>query len=116
MDLLIFPSILPEGMPMVLLEAMAAGVPIIGTSVDGVTDVLRDGRDGLLTPPGDASQLTSAVTRIISSPGLWHELRTMAHARQQERFSDRSMAAGVAAAYREALHVGHVSNVPGLAR
>ncbi len=69
MDLFVFPSILPEGMPMVLLEAMAAGVPIIGTTVDGVTDVLRHGHDGLLTAPGDAADVAAAVTRITSEPG-----------------------------------------------
>jgi glycosyltransferase involved in cell wall biosynthesis len=82
---------------------MAAGVPIIGTTVAGVTDVLRDGREGLLTPPGDAAALAAAVTRVMSSPALWHDLRATAHARQQARFSDASMAAGVAAAYRNIL-------------
>ncbi len=103
MDLFVFPSILPEGMPMVLLEAMAAGVPIIGTTVAGVTDVLRDGCEGLLTAPGDAAALAAAVARVMSAPALWHDLRAAAHAWQQARFSDASMAAGVAAAYREIL-------------
>jgi glycosyltransferase involved in cell wall biosynthesis len=103
MDLFIFPSILPEGMPMVVLEAMAAGVPVMGTTVDGVTDVIRHGRDGLLTAPGDASALATAVAELIANPRLWQELRATAHARQTARFSVASMAAGVAAAYREIL-------------
>ncbi len=103
MDLFVFPSILPEGLPMVVLEAMAAGVPVIGTTVDGVTDVLRDGRDGLLTPPGNPFELAAAAARIMINPDLWRELREAAHARQATRFSDHSMAAGVAEAYREIL-------------
>jgi glycosyltransferase involved in cell wall biosynthesis len=103
MDLFIFPSILPEGMPMVVLEAMAAGVPVIGTTVDGVMDVIRDGRDGLLTPPGEAAALGNAIARVMASPELWHGLRTTSHQRQVTHFSNRSMAAGVAAAYREIL-------------
>jgi glycosyltransferase involved in cell wall biosynthesis len=103
MDLFVFPSILPEGMPMVLLEAMAAGVPVIGTKVDGVTDVLCDGRDGLLIAPGDTAELSAAVRRVMANPALWHELREAAHARQVACFSDHSMARGVAAIYREIL-------------
>ena len=48
MDLLVFPSLLAEGLPMVPLEAMAAGVPIVASRVDGVTDLVRDGIEGLL--------------------------------------------------------------------
>jgi glycosyltransferase involved in cell wall biosynthesis len=103
MDLFVFPSILPEGMPMVLLEAMAAGVPIIGTKVDGVTDVLCDNRAGLLASPGDAAELAAAIARVMADPELWRMLRAEAHAQQVARFSDRSMAEGVAAAYREIL-------------
>jgi glycosyltransferase involved in cell wall biosynthesis len=88
---------------MVLLEAMAAGVPVVGTTVDGVTDVIRHGRDGLLTPPGNVDELAAAIARVTNDVELWHELRANAHARQVSQFSDRSMAAGVAAAYREIL-------------
>jgi glycosyltransferase involved in cell wall biosynthesis len=100
MDLFVFPSLLPEGMPMVLLEAMAAGVPVVATAVDGATDVLRDGRDGLLVPPGNPFELAAAVARVMIKPDLWYELREAAHARQATRFSDQSMAAGVADVYR----------------
>jgi glycosyltransferase involved in cell wall biosynthesis len=100
MDMLVFPSVLPEGMPMVLLEAMAAGLPIVASGVPGVTDVLRDCHDGLLVPPGDPQSLADAITKLMNDPELRERLRTGAFHRQQEQFSDRKMAAAVADIYR----------------
>ena len=103
MDLFVFPSVLPEGMPMVVLEAMAAGVPIVATRVAGVTDVLRNGQDGLLAQPGDHEDLTRAILQIVRGQTSWQSLRQSAHIRQRSHFSDRTMAAGVAEVYRQVL-------------
>jgi len=90
-------------MPMVVLEALAAGVPVVGSNVEGVADVVRDSRDGLLVPPGEPAELADAVARLMANPALWQELRTAGHARQATRFSAQSMASGVAAVYRDVL-------------
>ncbi len=103
MDVLIFPSILPEGMPMVLLEAMAAGVPIVASSVSGITDVVTDHDDALLFPAGDAAALAAAVTELTTDPALSDRLRSRAFQRQRQYFSDTSMAAAVAKVYRGVL-------------
>lgn len=103
MDLFIFPSVLPEGMPMVVLEAMASGTPIVGTRVAGMTDVIRDGQDGLLVSPGDHDSLADAVYQIMSDETTRQALRTSALDRQATQFSDRTMAAGVARVYRQVL-------------
>ena len=103
MDLLAFPSLLAEGMPMVPLEAMAAGVPLVASRVDGVSDLVRDGIDGLLCRPGDAADLADAVARAIRCEVNWQSLRASAHRRQQDEYSDRAMAAGVARVYRDVL-------------
>ncbi len=104
MDLLVFPSLLAEGLPMVVIEAMAAGVPVVGTRVDGVIDAIRDGSDGLICEPGDAASLSSAINRVISGQIDWQALREAAWRRQREQFSDRSMAGSLAQLYREILY------------
>ena len=104
MDLLVFPSLLAEGLPMVPLEAMAAGVPIVASRVDVVTDLVRDGIEGLLCRPGDADELAAAVGRIIRGESDWQTLRRRAHRRQaRSNFSDREMADAIAKLYREVL-------------
>jgi glycosyltransferase involved in cell wall biosynthesis len=62
MDLFLLPSLYGEGMPMVVLEAMAAGVPVIATNVEGVPEVLEQGRSGVIVPPGDSTALAHAKT------------------------------------------------------
>lgn len=59
-----------EGQPQVLLEAMAAGVPIVATDVGGVGAMLGHGERGLLVPPGDATAITTALRRFRDDPGL----------------------------------------------
>jgi glycosyltransferase involved in cell wall biosynthesis len=103
MDLFVLPSLFGEGMPMVVLESMAAGVPVVATRVEGVPDAVRDGRDGLLVAPGDPEGLARGIDRIISGQVDWCHLRESARRRHAEGFSDRSMAAGVAEVYGEVL-------------
>lgn len=103
MDLFVFPSILAEGMPMVVLEAMSAGVPIVASRVDGVTDVLREGEDALFVRPGDAADLAEKIAAVIGGQIDVQPLSQSAQARQAERFSDTSMAQGVAEIYETVL-------------
>lgn len=69
MDLFALPSV-SEGMGLVLLEAMQAGVPIIASAVGGIPEVVRAGKDGLLVPLGDVKALAEACAAIIESPTL----------------------------------------------
>ncbi|MGQ0608710.1 MAG: glycosyltransferase [Chloroflexota bacterium] len=68
-DAFILPS-LWEGLPMALLEAMAAGLPVIATSVSGTRQVVEDGRTGILVAPGDSAALASAMGRLAGDPRL----------------------------------------------
>jgi glycosyltransferase involved in cell wall biosynthesis len=102
-DLFVLPSLFGEGLPMVVLEAMAAGVPVVASRVEGVPEAVRDGVDGLIATPGDSHDLAAQVTRVITGEVDWQALRASAHARQAEKFSDHSMAAGVAEVYRRVL-------------
>jgi glycosyltransferase involved in cell wall biosynthesis len=67
MDALVLPS-LTEGTPMVLLEAMANGIPVIATSVGGVSAMIANGFNGILVPPADVPKLLEAM-RIVASDG-----------------------------------------------
>lgn len=99
-DLFILPSLFGEGLPMVVLESMAAGVPVIATNVEGVPEALRAGIDGLLVEPGNNQALADAVRSVVERPALWQSLRRHAHQRHAEYFSDRRMAERVTDVYR----------------
>jgi glycosyltransferase involved in cell wall biosynthesis len=66
-DIFLMPST-SEGLPVALLEAMAYGKPIVATRVGGIPDVLADGTEGLLVPPGDAAALADAVAALVGDP------------------------------------------------
>lgn len=68
-DIVIVPS-LSEGLPVILMEAMACGLPVIASSVDGIPELVSDGVTGLLVPPADAKALAAAIQRLMSSPEL----------------------------------------------
>jgi glycosyltransferase involved in cell wall biosynthesis len=103
LDLMILPSLLPEGMPMVVLEAMAAGVPPIGSRVPGIADVITHGQNGLLTEPANPVALADAVESVVLGEVEWCGLRRHAIATHAEKYSDHAMAEGVAEIYRRVL-------------
>jgi len=73
MDLFVLPSV-SEGMGLVLLEAMQAGVPIVASAVGGIPEVVRAGKDGLLVTPCDVAGLSDACSKIIENPDLANAL------------------------------------------
>lgn len=103
MHVFVLPSLFGEGMPMVVLEAMAAGLPVVSTRVEGIPQVVRHGQDGLLAEPGDAQGLADALLKVARGEVNTEALGDSGWRRQREHFSDVSMAARVAAVYREVL-------------
>ena len=71
MDVFVLPSLFGEGLPMVVLEAMAAGVPVVATEVEGLPEAIRDEREGLLVRAGSASCLADAIGRIVRGEVDW---------------------------------------------
>lgn len=102
-DVFVLPSLFGEGLPMVVLEAMACGVPVVATRVEGTPEAIRDGQDGLIVQPDDPQDLAAALRRIIRGEVDWYALRASAIGRHAEKYSDQSMAAGVAEVYRRVL-------------
>ncbi len=68
------PSLWPEAFGIAGVEALAAGVPVVGSAVGGIPSWLEDGRGGLLVPPGDADALREALRRVLGEPELAAEL------------------------------------------
>lgn len=101
-DLFVLPS-LQEAAGTALREAMAAGVPCIGTSVGGIPEVLKDGETGLLAPPADADALAAAIIRLLEQPELAQSLADRGKAFASERFSLEPAAARMEAFYRRLL-------------
>lgn len=73
-DVMVLPSH-REGLPTVVLEAQAAGTPVIGASATGIVDVISDGKTGLLIPVGDVDALRESIAKIISDDALANKLR-----------------------------------------
>lgn len=98
MDIVVLPS-LSEGLPMVALEAMALGRPIVATRVGGIPEIVVDGETGVLVPPGDHRSLAAAIGALLSDT---ERARTMGHAGQdrvQDAFTVESMVGGYLALY-----------------
>ena len=74
-DVLAVPSLWPETGPLVVLEAFAAGVPVLGSDLGGIPELVRDGVDGLLFPLGDSAALAAHLARLIADCGVLNTLR-----------------------------------------
>jgi glycosyltransferase involved in cell wall biosynthesis len=102
-DLFVLPSLFGEGLPMVVLEAMAVGIPVIASRVEGVPEAVRHRETGLLVDPGSVSQLAGAIEEVVGGGVDYAGLSAAAKARQNAFFSDLAMARGVADVYHETL-------------
>ncbi len=101
-DVVVFSS-LWEGLPIVLLEAMAAGRCIVTTAVPGILEAARDGREALVAPCGDPDSLAAMLARAVTDPGLRHRLGTAAARRFAKRYTAAAMVNGYERLYREIL-------------
>lgn len=101
LDAMVLPSLFGEGLPMVVLEAMAAAVPVIATRVEGTPEAIRHDREGLLAAPADPRDLAHQIQRLVSGEVSWNVLAEAAAARHAAEFSDQAMARGVADVYRK---------------
>ena len=100
LDGMILPSLYGEGMPMVVLEALSAGVPVIATKVEGTPEVVRDCVEGYLAEPRDPQSLMESISKFTSSRSKWAMMSEQAVDRHRERYSDMKMAVATAEVYR----------------
>ena len=90
-----------EGTPNVVLEAMAAGLPVIATSVGGTPEILEHGETGILVPPRDVTAIVAESRRLLENPREAETLGQRARVAATERFSIPAMVAATEAVYRE---------------
>jgi glycosyltransferase involved in cell wall biosynthesis len=90
-----------EGFPNVVIEAMAAGLPVVATPVGAIPEAIEDGRSGLLVPVRDVASLEAALRRLIDDPALRIAVGARARARVEAVFAFESVIAQLAAIYRD---------------
>jgi glycosyltransferase involved in cell wall biosynthesis len=102
LDVVVMPSRW-EGLPIALLEAMAAGRPVVAAAVGGIPEVIVDGETGVLVPPGDPERLCAAVARLLDGPGEARRLGEAARACALARYDVVTMARSYEAVYEAVL-------------
>ena len=90
MDIFVMSS-LSEGLPLVLLEAMASNIPVVATRVGGIPEVVEDKKNGLLVPPGDSKSLAHAISTLLCNPSLGQQLASNALRKVNFEYSAEAM-------------------------
>ncbi len=88
-----------EGLPITILEAMAAGIPIVSARLDGVQEILRDGEDAALVEPGNLDAFSARVEKLIGAPTVAQEYADAALAKVRAGYSAEAMTRAVEAIY-----------------
>ena len=90
-----------DGIPNVLLESMAMGVPVVATSVSAIPELVEDGKTGLLVPPGSPQQLANAILRLLTEQELRRKVIEAGRARVIQGFDSSVLIRDLAAIYRQ---------------
>jgi glycosyltransferase involved in cell wall biosynthesis len=113
MDIFVLPS-LNEGLPMTILEAMAASRPVVATRVGAIPKVINDGENGLLVDPKDTDGLRNALARLLSDSELCRRLGEKAHAWVSRNYTSEAMALKYRQMYDAVLGGSALAVVPSL--
>lgn len=101
-----------ENAPMAVIEAMAAGLPVVATRVGGVPDLVADGETGLLAPPADPPALARAMARLLADPERARQLGSEGRRRAEARFRASAVAAQYYELYRRVASAARHSRQP----
>jgi glycosyltransferase involved in cell wall biosynthesis len=100
MHVFVLPSLFGEGLPMVVIEAMSVGIPVVASRVEGIPEVINSAEVGVVIEPNDVSSLTNGLKALISGDLPAQAIAGAAHIRQMKHYSDISMASAVAEVYQ----------------
>jgi starch synthase len=100
MDVLAVPSLF-EGFGLVAAEAQAAGVPVVGTRIDGLTEVVDDGVTGILVPPNDSPALAHAILEFVGDPTRAESAGARGKGRAISLFSVERFRTSMLASYKQ---------------
>ncbi len=98
----ILPSVCPETFGIVVIEAMSMGRPVIASRIAGLADIINDGENGFLVPPGDAETLSKSIQRLLDDPALRQRMGQGALRRAQD-FRASVVVPHIEAVYEELL-------------
>lgn len=99
-DLFVLPS-LAEGVPVVLMEAMASRIPVVTTRITGIPELVEDGVSGRLVPPGDSDALAEAISSLLADPDLRARMGAAGRDRVAQDFDVSLEAARLLSLFRE---------------
>jgi len=108
-DVVVLPSY-REGVPRSLIEAAAAGLPIVTTDVPGCREVVEDGVNGILVPVRDAAALTTAIRKLALDPSLASRMGAASRQKALAQFDERIVLANTLAVYRELVPEGRIAD------
>jgi glycosyltransferase involved in cell wall biosynthesis len=106
-DVLVLPSY-GEGVPLVVLDAMAAGCPVVATPVGGIPDVVRDGVNGLIVPPRDAPALAGAIAHLVEDKRLRRRMGLVNRVTARRHYTARRFADSCDRVYRSLIETAPI--------
>lgn len=101
-DIFLLPSI-AEVLPVVLMEALAVGLPVVATDVGSVRDIVEDGRSGVVVPPADAAALAAGLRQLLDHPETWPVMGRWGRGRVEERYDVARLNSRLVEVYRALL-------------
>ncbi len=116
LDVFVLPSTEPDPQPTVVLEAMAAGKPVVAFAHGGATEMVEDGVTGILVPVGDTAALARAIEKLAGDADLRRAMGLAARERLADKFSRESFIGGMAEVYRGLLEAGRPEDQPQYSR
>jgi glycosyltransferase involved in cell wall biosynthesis len=94
-------SSITEGLGSTVLDAMAMGLPVVGTRAGGIPEMVVAGTTGLLVPPGEPKPMAAAIVRLLSDPALRARYGEAGRLRVEQQFGVDKLVEGTLAAYRK---------------